>query len=89
MKKLMINFQMGCLDLRRKQINKYLINKCVNGSTNQIELLKEKFNNFKVLLLALYFQKEFSQFVEKTDKLKFYSKKYLKKVVKIRTIKIL
>ena len=70
-------------------IQKYLINKCVNGSTNQIELSKEKFNNFKVLLPALYFQKEFSQFVEKTDKLKFYSKKYLRKVVNIRTIKIL
>ena len=52
-------------------IQKYLINKCVNGSTNQIELSKEKFNNFRVLLPPLSLQNEFSQFVEKTDKLKF------------------
>ena len=52
-------------------IQNYLINKCVNGSTNQIELSKEKFNNFKVLLPPLSLQNEFSQFVEKTDKLKF------------------
>ena len=52
-------------------IQKYLINKCVNGSTNQIELSKEKFNNFRVLLPPLSLQNEFAEFVEKTNKLKF------------------
>ena len=52
-------------------IQKYLINKCVNGSTNQIELSKEKFNNFRVLLPPLSLQNEFAEFVTKTDKLKF------------------
>ncbi|WP_071124378.1 restriction endonuclease subunit S [Leptotrichia massiliensis] len=61
-------------------IQKYLINKCVNGSTNQIELSKEKFNNFRVLLPPLSLQNEFSQFVEKTDKLKFEAEKSLKEM---------
>ena len=61
-------------------IQKYLINKCVNGSTNQIELSKEKFNNFRVLLPPLWLQNEFSQFVEKTDKLKFEVEKSLKEM---------
>ena len=61
-------------------IQNYLINKCVNGSTNQIELSKEKFNNFKVLLPPLSLQNEFSQFVEKTDKLKFEAEKSLKEM---------
>ena len=61
-------------------IQKYLINKCVNGSTNQIELSKEKFNNFRVLLPPLSLQNEFSQFVEKTDKLKFEVEKSLKEM---------
>ena len=52
-------------------IQKYLINKCVNGSTNQIELSKEKFNNFRVLLPPLSLQNEFAEFVTKIDKLKF------------------
>ena len=61
-------------------IQKYLINKCVNGSTNQIELSKEKFNNFRVLLPPLSLQNEFAEFVEKTNKLKFEAEKSLKEM---------
>lgn len=61
-------------------IQKYLINKCVNGSTNQIELSKEKFNNFRVLLPPLSLQNEFAEFVTKTDKLKFEAEKSLKEM---------
>ena len=61
-------------------IQKYLINKCVNGSTNQIELSKEKFNNFRVLLPPLSLQNEFSEFATKIDKLKFEVEKSLKEM---------
>ena len=61
-------------------IQKYLINKCVNGSTNQIELSKEKFNNFRVLLPPLSLQNEFAEFATKIDKLKFEVEKSLKEM---------
>lgn len=66
-------------------IQKYLINKCVNGSTNQIELSKEKFNNFRVLLPPLSLQNEFAEFVEKTNKLKFLYN--LKRYISINLLK--
>ena len=52
-------------------IQKYILYKCVNGSTNQIELSKEKFNKFKVLIPPLELQNKFAKKVEKIDKLKF------------------
>ncbi len=59
-------------------IQKYILYKCVNGSTNQIELSKEKFNKFKVLIPPLELQNKFAEKVEKIDKLKFEIEQSLK-----------
>ncbi len=44
---------------------------CVNGSTNQIELSREKLRKVEIPLPPIELQNEFASFVEKVDKLKF------------------
>ena len=44
---------------------------CVSGSTNQIELSKEKFRQLKLPVPSLELQEHFSAFVEQIDKSKF------------------
>ena len=60
-----INIFMG------EEYQKELILKCVNGSTNQIELSKEKFSKFKIPIPPIELQNKFAQRVEKIEKLSF------------------
>ena len=53
---------------------------CVSGSTNQIELSKEKFRQLKLPVPSLELQNEFAEFVEQTDKLKFEVKEALEQL---------
>jgi type I restriction enzyme S subunit len=50
---------------------------CVNGSTNQIELSKEKIALVKVPVLTITQQKDFIEFVTQSDKSKFELQKAL------------
>ena len=59
-------------------VQEYLISRCVNGSTNQIELSKEKFKKFRVLLPPLELQNKFATKIEAIQKLKFEIEKSLK-----------
>lgn len=55
-----------------------LYRKCVNGSTNQIELSKEKLLKFKIKTPPINMQLEYSYFVQQLDKSKFRMKMCLK-----------
>lgn len=59
-------------------VQEYLMSRCVNGSTNQIELSKEKFKKFRVLLPPLELQNKFATRIEAIQKLKFEIEKSLK-----------
>ena len=63
-----INIFMG------EQYQKELLLKCVNGSTNQIELSKEKFSKFKIPVPPIELQNKFAERIEKIEKLKFIRK---------------
>ena len=67
-----INIFMG------EEYQKELILKCVNGSTNQIELSKEKFSKFKIPIPPIELQNKFAQRVEKIEKLSFEIEKSIK-----------
>ena len=54
-----------------EKYQKDLLLKCVNGSTNQIELSKEKFSKFKIPIPPIELQNKFAERVEKIEKLKF------------------
>ena len=54
-----------------EQYQKELLLKCVNGSTNQIELSKEKFSKFKIPVPPIELQNKFAERIEKIEKLKF------------------
>ena len=54
-----------------EKYQKDLLLKCVNGSTNQIELSKEKFSNFKIPIPPIELQKKFTERIEKIEKLSF------------------
>ena len=60
-------------------VQEYLMSRCVNGSTNQIELSKEKFKKFRVLLPPLELQNKFATKIEAIQKLKFRKLKSLEK----------
>ena len=60
-----INIFMG------EEYQKELILKCVNGSTNQIELSKEKFSKFKIPIPPIELQNKFAERIEKIEKLSF------------------
>ncbi|MEJ6469569.1 restriction endonuclease subunit S [Fusobacterium nucleatum] len=55
----------------REEYQKELILKCVNGSTNQIELSKEKFSKLKIPVPPIELQNKFAERVEKIEKLSF------------------
>ena len=54
-----------------EKYQKDLLLKCVNGSTNQIELSKEKFSKFKIHIPPIELQNKFAEKVEKIEKLSF------------------
>lgn len=53
------------------KIQEKLYSDCVNGSTNQIELSKDKFQNFDIIVPSIELQNKFAQIVEQIDKQKF------------------
>ena len=54
-----------------EKYQKDLLLKCVNGSTNQIELSKEKFSKFKIPVPPIELQNKFAERIEKITKLSF------------------
>ena len=54
-----------------EKYQKDLLLKCVNGSTNQIELSKEKFSKFKIPVPPIELQNKFAKRIEKIAKLSF------------------
>ena len=67
----------------REEYQKELILKCVNGSTNQIELSKEKFSKLKIPVPPIELQNKFAERIEKIEKLKFTIWKTISKFSKI------
>lgn len=55
----------------RPRTQEKLYSSCVSGSTNQIELSKEKLKNMNILLPQIGLQKQFADFVARVDKSKF------------------
>lgn len=56
-----------------------LYSDCVSGSTNQIELSKEKLKNMNILVPPINLQKQFASFAKQVDKSKFAVQKSLEK----------
>ena len=56
--------------LNYKGIQKDFYIQCVNGSTNQIELSKEKLRNYMIIVPPLDLQNQFADFVAQVDKSK-------------------
>ena len=57
----------------QEKVQKELYAECVNGSTNQIELSKDRFLNFRILIPEITLQNQFSGIVKQIDKQKFES----------------
>ena len=68
----------------QERIQKKLYSECVNGSTNQIELSKDKFLNFNVTIPNLKKQNQFADIVKQIDKQKFEIQKNLKETQKLQ-----
>ena len=56
--------------LEQAKIQDAIYRNCVSGSTNQIELSKEKFKELELPVPPMTLQKQFAAFVEQTDKSK-------------------
>ena len=64
----------------QEKVQKELYAECVNGSTNQIELSKDRFLNFRILIPEITLQNQFSGIVKQIDKQKFEIEKSLKEI---------
>jgi len=63
----------------RSRTQEKLYSDCVSGSTNQIELSKEKLKNMNILVPPINLQKQFASFAKQVDKSKFAVQKSLEK----------
>lgn len=54
----------------RRDVQKKVFAECVNGSTNQIELSKEKLSNINLIVPPMKLQNQFAHFVLQSDKSK-------------------
>ena len=70
----------------QEKVQKELYAECVNGSTNQIELSKDRFLNFRILIPEITLQNQFSEIVKQIDKQKFESMIQLEMMEKIYNI---
>ncbi len=68
------------------KIQEKLYSDCVNGSTNQIELSKDKFQNFDIIVPPIELQNKFAKIVEQIDKQKFVSAKILEIIGKLSNL---
>ncbi len=68
------------------KIQEKLYSDCVNGSTNQIELSKDKFQNFDIIVPPIELQNKFAKIVEQIDKQKFVSEKMLEIIGKLSNL---
>jgi type I restriction enzyme S subunit len=57
--------------LQREDVQKKIYAECVNGSTNQIELSKEKLSDVLLIVPPMELQERFAAFVRQSDKSKF------------------
>ena len=57
--------------LQREDVQKKIYAECVNGSTNQIELSKEKLSDVLLIVPPIELQEQFEAFVRQSDKSKF------------------
>ena len=57
--------------LHREDVQKKIYAECVNGSTNQIELSKEKLSDVLLIVPPINLQEQFAAFVRQSDKSKF------------------
>ena len=57
--------------LQREDVQKKIYAECVNGSTNQIELSKEKLSDVLLIVPPMELQEQFAAFVRQSDKSKF------------------
>ena len=55
----------------REDVQKKIYAECVNGSTNQIELSKEKLSDVLLIMPPIELQEQFAAFVRQSDKSKF------------------
>ena len=62
-------FFMKCL-FQREDVQEKIYAEYVNGSTNQVELSKEKFSEMRIILPPIELQEQFAAFVQQTDKSK-------------------
>ena len=60
-------FKWNLMDLG---VQKSIYTKCVNGSTNQIELSKDKFSKFNIIVPPIELQNQFADFVKQTEEIK-------------------
>ena len=67
------------------KIQEKLYSDCVNGSTNQIELSKDKFQNFDIIVPPIELQNKFAKIVEQIDKQKFEFEKSLKQLEEMKS----
>lgn len=67
----------------RPRTQEKLYSDCVSGSTNQIELSKEKLKNMNILVPPINLQKQFASFVKRVDKSKFALVKSIKLLKKL------
>ncbi len=65
--------------LEQERIQHEIYRKCVNGSTNQIELAKDKFKMLELIVPPLDLQTQFADFVKQVDKSKSTIQKELDK----------
>lgn len=57
--------------LQREDVQKKIYAECVNGSTNQIELSKEKLSDVLLIVPPMELQEQFAAFVRQSDKSKY------------------
>ena len=57
--------------LHREDVQKKIYAECVNGSTNQIELSKEKLSDVLLIVPPINLQEQFAAFVRQSDKSKY------------------
>ena len=70
--------------LQREDVQKKIYAECVNGSTNQIELSKEKLSDVLLVVPPMERQEQFAAFVRQSDKSKFAVQRCLNQNIKLR-----